>query len=242
MLRFTVPGRTLRLNRYWRAFFYGLCGIALAGALALAFAPRLAGLFLLALYCIPSNSVLPIPHEPGVLYFARFYDPAWIALAATTASVIVSFADYAIVEAAMKKPSLSGAQHSRVFRWAVRWMQRWPFAIVSLFSLVPLLPISVIRVLAPASGYSIRRYVVAQIVGRLPRFYLLAWLGQTLEFPSWALGLMFVLLLVTFWLTGRGDGEAAPGPAGVADEDGDPADVAPLAPASALDAAAPHAP
>jgi hypothetical protein len=70
------------------------------------------------------------------------------------------------------------------------------------FSLTPL-PISIIRVLAPASGYPIGRYVAAQIVGRLPRFYVLAWLGRTIDFPTWILGLMFVVLLVTFWFSGR---------------------------------------
>jgi membrane protein YqaA with SNARE-associated domain len=192
----------VRLNPYWRAFLVGLCVLAALGGLTILFAPDLAGLFLLALYAIPSNSVLPIPHEPGVLYFAKFYDPLWISLAATMASVIVSFADYGIIHAAMRVPRMSAAQNSRLFRWAVRWMKRWPFWIVVVFSLTPL-PISIIRVLAPASGYPIQRYALAQVVGRLPRFYILAWLGSTIDFPSWVLAMMFVALLLTFWLSGR---------------------------------------
>ena len=203
VLRLVTYLRRARLNMYWRAFVIGLSAMAAIGGAILLVAPALSGLFLLALYCIPSNSVLPIPHEPGVLLFARYYDPLWIALAATAASVIVSFADYAIVEAALRRPRMSGARNSRLFRWAVKWMQRWPFPIVVLFSLVPLLPISVIRVLAPASGYPIGRYVVAQIVGRIPRFYVLAWLGSTIQFPTWVLAVMFVALLLTFWLSGR---------------------------------------
>lgn len=217
MARFPINFRRLHLNRYWRAFFIGLCLIALTGGVILMVAPSLAGLFLLALYAIPSNSVLPIPHEPGVLYFARFYDPLWISLVATAASVVVSFADYAIVEAALRRPSLNAAQRSRLWRWAVRWMQRWPFPIVVLFSLTPL-PISIIRVLAPASGYPISRYVIAQIVGRIPRFYALAWLGQTVHFPGWILILMFVALLVTFWLSGRATEDPVPAAEDVADD------------------------
>ncbi len=207
------------LNSYWRAFFIGLCVMALVGVTVVALVPSFAGLFLLTLYCIPANSVLPIPHEPGVLYFAQFYDPLWIAIAGTVASVIVSFADYAIVGAALRSPRFKGAQSSRLFQWSVRWMKRWPFIIVVLFSFTPL-PMSVIRVLAPASKYPIHRYALAQIVGRMPRFYALAWLGQTVKFPSWILGAMFVVLLFVFWLTGR-SGESAEE---ADDESGDEAD------------------
>jgi membrane protein YqaA with SNARE-associated domain len=189
-------------RRYWRSFFVGLAALAAIGGVATLIAPKLLGLFVLGLYCIPTNSVFPLPHEPGILYFAKFYDPIWIALVATAASTITSFADYAMVGAAMKHPRLAGVQGSRLFRWAVKWMKRWPFAIVVLFSLTPL-PITVIRILAPASGYPIARYIVAQAVGRLPRFALLAWLGHELQVPTWVLIAMFVVLLGLFWLSGR---------------------------------------
>jgi membrane protein YqaA with SNARE-associated domain len=172
-------------------FFFALCGVAALGVVILTLAPALAGLWLLGLYCIPSNSILPIPHEPGVLYVARFYPPWEIAIAATAASAVVAFADYGLVEAAMRHPRVQGARDARLMRWAVRWMTRYPFAIIVAFSLVPVLPISVIRALAPLSGYPLRRYIAAMVVGRLPRFYLLAWLGQVILIPGW------VLLLVT---------------------------------------------
>jgi membrane protein YqaA with SNARE-associated domain len=175
-----------RLTRWWRAFVVALALYAALGLVVLAFAPDLAGIFLLGAYCIPSNSIVPVPHEPGVLYFAKYYDPIWIALAATAGSVIATFADYAVVGHAVDHPVFAGTRESRVFRWALRTMRRAPFAIVVLFSFTPL-PISVIRILAPASGYPITRYIAAQVVGRLPRFYALAWLGSAILIPGWAL-------------------------------------------------------
>ena len=191
------------LTRYWRWFLAGLVALLAIGGAAVVIDPELGGLVALALYCIPTNSVLPLPHEPGILYFARSYDPIWIALVATAASTITSFADYAMVGAAMKHPRMVGIRGTRMFRWAVRWMKRWPFAIVVVFSLTPL-PITVIRILAPASGYPIGRYVVAQAIGRLPRFLVLAWLGSEFHFPTWLLIAMFGALLAVFWLSGRG--------------------------------------
>lgn len=192
---------------HWRSFFLCLCAIVIAGAVMVLVLPRLAGLFLLGLYCIPTNSIFPLPHEPGVLYFAQFYDPLWIAIAATIASVVMSFADYAMVEAWMRHPRLGAVQHTKLFKWAVKWMKRWPFAIIVLFSLTPL-PISVVRILAPASGYPVSRYIAAQIVGRLPRFYLLAYLGAAVQFPAWVLVAIFVATVGLFWLTSRSPKDA----------------------------------
>jgi uncharacterized membrane protein YdjX (TVP38/TMEM64 family) len=108
-----------------------------------------------------------------------------------------------MVDAWMRHPRLGAVQHTRIFRWAVRWMKRGPFAIVVLFSLVPL-PISVIRILAPASGYPISRYITAQILGRLPRFYALAWLGAAIDFPLWLLVSLFVATVGLFVLSSWG--------------------------------------
>lgn len=208
----------LRLNPWWRAFMIALATYAVIGTALLVFVPDLAGVFLLGAYCIPANSVFPIPHEPAVLFFAQFYAPVWIALAATAGSIIASFADYALVGAAMRHSAFSGTRNSRLFQWALKWMKRWPFAIIVLFSFTPL-PISVIRILAPASDYPVSRYVLAQIVGRFPRFFILAMIGHALTIPAWALIVMFLLMFVSVFSTMRG---------GDADDDADADDSAEL--------------
>lgn len=193
-----------RLNPWWRAFLVALAAYAIAGGVVLALVPDLAGVFLLGAYCIPANSVVPIPHEPAVLFFARFYDPLWIAAAATVGSIIASFADYALVGAAMRHRAFASTRSSRPFQWAMRWMRRFPFAIIVLFSFTPL-PISVVRILAPAVAYPIARYVAAQVIGRFPRFLILGYIGHTFVIPTWVLLVMFVALLGSILASARGD-------------------------------------
>jgi membrane protein YqaA with SNARE-associated domain len=212
----------LRLTRHWRAFFWSLVAAAIGGALIVILAPEFAGLFLLALYNIPSNSVFPIPHEPVVLYFAKFYHPLWVALAATIGTVVVSFADYALVEAAMRHPRIGGARERGLFKWAIRWMQRFPFWIIVLFSFTPL-PISVVRILAPAAKYPVGRYIAAIVVGRFPRFLALAWIGHTFAIPTWVLIALLVLMFGSMWLASRGSSSV-----GLADDE-EPEDAEELA-------------
>jgi membrane protein YqaA with SNARE-associated domain len=214
----------IELNGYWRAFVAGLCACAALGVAIMIFAPDLVGIFLCALYAIPSNSVFPIPHEPGLLFFAKYYDPLWIAAAATFGSIVMSFADYAMVETMLRRSRLARqTRDSRLMQWGVRWMKRWPFGVVVVFSLVPL-PITVIRVLAPLSGYPIGRYIAAQIVGRFPRFLILAMIGHAIQVPTWILAALTLLLIVALWAAGRDTGA---GDAELEDPDGaeDPAPV-----------------
>ena len=194
----------MRLRGYWRAFVVSLCALGALGAATLLFAPAYAGVFLCALYCIPSNSVFPIPHEPGVLFFAKYYDPLLIGAAATLGSIVASFSDYAMVGALLDRSRLGRrTRESWLLRWGTRWLKKSPFLVVVVFSFVPL-PISVVRVLAPASGYPIGRYIAAQIVGRFPRFVVLGVIGRAFDLPAWLL-VTATLALAASTMLGRAE-------------------------------------
>jgi membrane protein YqaA with SNARE-associated domain len=175
-------------------FFYALLITAVFGGLVHWLFTDLSGLFLFWVYSIPSNSIVPVPHEPGLLYFAKYYDPLWIAVAGCLGTGVAAFADYGVVEVAMRHPKINGAREARLFKWSVKWLMRYPFATCFVFSATPL-PIYVVRILAPASHYPVGRYVAAIMLGRFPRFYLVAWLGHLFKLPTWSLVAMFVLLI-----------------------------------------------
>lgn len=194
--------RTARLPSHLKRFTAALlvCGVG-GGALALIW-PSISGLYLFGLYSIPSNSMLPVPHEPGLLYVARFYDPLWVAVAGCAGSAVAAFADYEIVERAMRLPRLSGARDSGLYQWSVKWLMRYPFWTIALFAATPL-PIYVVRVLAPASGYPVWRYVGAIVTGRFPRFLALAWVGHLVAIPTWVLVVLFAIFVAFLWYSGR---------------------------------------
>lgn len=183
----------------WRMFGLALLGLGIAGGISVLVAPSTAGLVLLAIYCVPANSILPIPHEPGVLYAASLYNPIAVAVAATIGSVIASISDYAVVETALRHPRLDRARDHGIVGWAIRKFRTAPFAIVFACSLIPLLPISVIRALAPASGYPFRRYLLAGMLGRLPRFFALAYVGHAWTLPTWVLAAVAAVTLGVAW-------------------------------------------
>jgi len=193
---------------HWRQFGAALTLGAVIGLVAALIQEDTAGLSILGAYCIPSNSILPLPHEPGVLFFGHYYTPIWITVAATAGSGIAAFSDYAIVRGALRHEWVARVSRGRWFRWAVGSFMKRPFATVVLFAFSPL-PVSVVRVLAPASNFSVWRYVAAMMVGRFPRFYVFAWLGFLLPIPTWLLAVAVVAPMVTmiFAHRGRDEGE-----------------------------------
>lgn len=189
---------TSELPPHWQRFGTGLALMAAGGALLLLAAPDLSGLFLFAVYSAPSNSVIPIPHEPGLLLVAQYYHPTLVAAAGTVGTVVVSFADYDVVERVFRHPRMKGAKESRIYRWSERWLMRYPFWTIVLFAVTPL-PVYAVRVLAPASGYPVWRYAAAMAVGRYPRYLGVAWIGHVFELPGWFLLALFVVMfLVSF--------------------------------------------
>lgn len=153
--------------------------------------PLVATLFF-GLYSVPANSVVPLPHEPGLLYFALFA-PAWaLALAGTLGTAVAAYADGKLVGWAFDRPSGDRLKQDPTWRRVSGWLVRWPFLTLVFVALAGLPPIQVVRVLVLSTRYSLHRYAAAVSLGRFPRFYLLAVFGQLVAPPAW---IMTVLTL-----------------------------------------------
>lgn len=201
--------RRARLPSHLKRFTAALFLFGVGGGVLAMIWPSISGLFLFGLYSIPSNSMLPVPHEPGLLYVAKFYEPLYVSIAGCAGSAVAAFADYEIVERAMRLPKLASAREHRLYRWSVKWLMRYPFWTIALFAATPL-PIYVVRVLAPAHGYPVWRYVAAIVVGRFPRFLAIAWIGHLVAIPTWVLIVLFAIFVAFLWYSSRSSKQRDP--------------------------------
>jgi membrane protein YqaA with SNARE-associated domain len=185
--------REHKLGVYWRRFIGAMLACGGLGLLLLYLAPQTADLLLFAIYSIPANSILPLPHEPGLLYVAQNHAPHWVALAGCVGTAAAACIDYPVVKRAFRHPKIRRARDTKLYRSSVRWLMRYPFGTIVVFAFTPL-PIYVVRVLAPATGYPLWRYMAATMVGRFPRYYGVAWLGRWFDIPNWVLILLFIVM------------------------------------------------
>ena len=137
-------------------------------------------------YSIPGNSFILLPHEPAVIFAGTLYSPLWVALVGGLATIPASAIDHQLFSRAFRLKRLAQVRDTRLFRLTARAfaVQPWWTIFVFAFSPIPFYPI---RIAAPMYEYPATRYVTAVLVGRVPRYYLLAWGGdQAARFLSWS--------------------------------------------------------
>src|SRR5262245_51658804 len=148
---------------------------AFCGALVL-YDPRYSQLAIYALYAIPAHLLISfLPHEPALWIAARLYPASVVAVVGTAATVVAIVLDYWLigwlVNHHLVRPVV---QESRWFKFASRWFRKAPALLIVGSALVPGVPFYPVKIMAIAADYPLRRFIVALVVGRLPRFYILA--------------------------------------------------------------------
>ncbi len=129
-----------------------------------------------------------LPQEPAVIYAGTIYHPGLVVVLFSLATITASLIDYLTIKKLLASPRLAPLKRTPIYQTAVRWFYWCPWWTIAVFAFAPL-PFFPIRILALSSDYPLLRYVSASVVGRMPRYYLLAIGGAWLTIP-----LMYLLL------------------------------------------------
>lgn len=161
------------------------------------------GLIGLAFYTMLSNTFLMlIPHEPVLVAYGKLYPTEWVALVAGVSVCIVELFNYHSINLIADRTRLSTYIQTTTYRRAEKLFLWQPFASVVIAALTPI-PFAPFRLLAATSRYDLRRYIVGIFIGRLPRFYLLAWAGKALNLPLWMYGTLLASAFLLVWIRKR---------------------------------------
>lgn len=157
------------------------------GIPALILFPDSAPLVWLAVLSIPANSplspILPTAFEPLIMEAAK-YRAVWaVTLVATAGYMYMEYVNWRVYAWVLNWDRLAAFRERPSVRWGVRNFGRWPFWTVVAFAFTPL-PFWAGRVLAILHRYPLHRFMAATLLGRLPRFFLYAWLGEMVHIPT----------------------------------------------------------
>lgn len=177
-----------------------LTALVVFGALAcgaVVYDPRCVPLALYGLYAILAHLLISfLAHEPALWYAAKLYPAGVVALVGTLATIVAIVLDYWLIGWLVNHHLVRAVvQESRWFQFAQRWFRKAPLVLISgsAFAPVPFYPVKIIAI---ASEYPLRRFMIALVIGRLPRFWLLAKVGGEVQPRNSTLGWIMVGLAV----------------------------------------------
>lgn len=207
--RLAAPLRRPRGTRADDLMLRAAGALALAAIAAALLVPVIVPLFPFVLYTIwtngPHSPVLPASYEPVLMLYGRIYPPVLIGAVGTAATVFVEWINYHLYTRAADLRAVRRLQGGRLVGRLRRLFARHPFLTVWLCSITPL-PYWVARVLAVLARYSKRRHLTATALGRFPKLWFIAALGEPLGLSIRWLGIASVAVLAlagALWLVDR---------------------------------------
>lgn len=167
-------------DRHWDGIIRGSGVMAALGIPLVLLAPATAPLMVFVLATVwthgPLAAFMPAAYEPILAHFGGLYPPAEVAALGTLADLLVEYVDYHVFRALCSGARAGSAMRHPMVQRAIRWFNRAPFLTSFVFALTPL-PDWALRLVAPAAGYPVHRYLLAMGLGRFPNFLLFAAAG-----------------------------------------------------------------
>jgi len=148
-------------------------------------------------YLVISTSFIAIPHEPMLFYYGKLYGPYLATFFAIIPTVTGCYIDYLILSSILNHKRLDSIKDNIIYKKALKYFNKFPFItiLVAAFSPVPFYPI---RLLSISSKYSANRYASAVLIGRIPRYLILALGGKILKIEDEYIILIFVITFIWY--------------------------------------------
>lgn len=165
--------------------------------------PGLVPLVWLAVVSLPTNSplspILPTAFEPVIMEAAKYERAIWVTLVALGCYLYMEYLNWHAYAWVLSWERFSPLKSRSWVRRSLEHFARSPAATVAVFAFTPL-PFWVARCLAILHRYPVSRFMWATAIGRFPRLFLYAWIGEKLRVPT--LLLLAVIVAGAVWVIG----------------------------------------
>jgi ribonucleoside-triphosphate reductase len=140
-------------------------------------------------------TIIPLPTPPFVIGLAKVFSPAIVALTGTIGNCLAGLFDYSMLTIIFSKTELRARiKKNRIFNRFIHYFRTITFVCLIFTALTPI-PFEPFRIAAILIRYSLAKYLLAIFIGRLPRYYIMAFIGKRYK-EYFSLGVLLLLLAV----------------------------------------------
>lgn len=190
----------------WRGLIHNPTGVVSSAGPALK-------LLIFAIYMSISSTFIPLPTGAMVSAVAlKDFAPtdnlvgtvAIIATIGAMATTMANINDFHIFTWMLRHKRIAKVHSTKLYSRALAWFADRPFALLMIFNILPI-PIDVVRMLSASHQYSLKRFVVANFLGRWIRYTIIVIITFELGRHGWIV--VLALLAVAVVLSGIKIGE-----------------------------------
>ena len=157
-------------------------------------------LWVLFLYSIPGNFLIDvIPYDPAIIFFARFHEPLIIAFVGMAGILASETINYTFFEYIVDQKFFDKVLKHKFIVKLIHLFNKAPFWTMLIVAFTPI-PIYPFRFLVVMARFPLFKYLLALLIGRLPRLYLIALFGHTVILPDYAYIIIFVILSLIMYI------------------------------------------
>ena len=169
---------------------------------SLPFQQSLELLFLLV-YMTFACTFFPLPTPQIILDYGGRFDPILIAIVGAIGTCMAGLIDYTVITYVFEYKKFTTLKQTKTYKYCAWLYNKVAFISLVIAGFTPI-PFEPFRFLAAATQYNRGRYVLAILIGRAPRYYLLAKLQRMFHIPrSILIGSVLLILIVglirAFW-------------------------------------------
>ncbi|MCD6377431.1 MAG: VTT domain-containing protein [Planctomycetes bacterium] len=164
-------------------------------------------LLIFAIYMSISSTFIPLP--TGVMVSAvalRDFAPAAtligtvviVASIGAAATTMANLNDFHIFTWMIRHKRIAKVHSTKLYSRALEWFSRRPFTLLMIFNILPV-PIDVVRMLSASHRYPLKRFIVANFIGRWIRYAIIAAITFQMGKHGWivALALLAVAIIIS---------------------------------------------
>jgi len=157
-------------------------------------------LWVLFLYSIPGNFLIDvIPYDPAVIFFGRFHAPLLVTLVGVAGILVSETINYTFFEYVVDLKYFDRILKNKFVSKLIGLFNKAPFWTMLIVAFTPV-PIYPFRFLVVMARFPILKYLLALMLGRLPRLYLIALFGNTVHLQGHVYLIIFIVLAILMYI------------------------------------------
>ena len=143
-----------------------------------------------------ATTLLPLPTQPPPIYLGQFYSPYLIAFLGALGAACSHFCEYHVIRFFLEKGKLKWLNENPKLEKIKAKVKDHLFWGLLISAATGIVPSDLVRLFSTLTKFNPFLASLAIFIGRFPRYFMWAYLGQQFKISFQTLALLFVILLL----------------------------------------------